>query len=311
MLPFVLHVDQRAEAVPTDAVAALLERTAADDGTLALSEGKWLDLVHGGRNGFLAVTATDPAGNLVGYAQATNGAEGWGLEVVSETPGGDRALHTRLLKTSLEELARLGARVHYWVTDPTDESDAALGALGLRADRDLLQMRVDLPLPPTVRTGPPIEVRAYRPGADDAAWLATNNRAFADHPEQGNWDLATLRERQSEPWFDPEGFLVHEIDGELAGSCWTKIHRDTTPPMGEIYVISVDPAFHGRGLGRALTVAGLSWLAGAGLKVGMLFTTASNVPAVELYHSLGFVDYRVQRVYVGDLGPGAPTPALS
>ena len=47
----------------------------------------------------------------------------------------------------------------------------------------------------------------------------------------------------------------------LIGACWTKIHRDRTPPLGEIYVIDVDPRHHGQGWGRSLTVAGLEYLA--------------------------------------------------
>ncbi len=126
----------------------------------------------------------------------------------------------------------------------------------------------------------------------------TNNRAFADHPEQGHWTMDTLMEREQEPWFDPDGFLLLEEGGELAGSCWTKIHRRTDPPMGEIYVIGVDPDFHGRGWGRALTRAGLDWLAARGLTVGMLYVDAANTTAVTMYRSMGFSDHHVDRAYV-------------
>ena len=137
------------------------------------------------------------------------------------------------------------------------------------------------------------------PGHDEQAWLAVNNRAFGDHPEQGHWDLAELRAHLLEPWFDPDGLLLVEEDGRLAGSCWTKVHADTQPPMGEIYVIAVDPDFQGRGWGRALTEAGLDWLAGQGLTVGMLYVDADNTAAVSLYRSMGFTDHHVDRAYVG------------
>ena len=141
--------------------------TAALDGTLALSEGKWLDLVHGGHHGFLAVLANDAGGTLVGYAQATRGGEGWGLEVVSD-PRFDQSgsqLRDELLRTrACDELAREGGRVHYWVPDPSEDLDLALATMGFTPDRDLIEMRVDLPLASTVRTGPPIAVRPFRPG---------------------------------------------------------------------------------------------------------------------------------------------------
>ena len=80
-----------------------------------------------------------------------------------------------------------------------------------------------------------------------------------------------------------------------------EIHTDTDPPMGEIYVIGVDPQFHGRGWGRALTGAGLDWLAHRGLGVGMLYVDADNVAAVSMYRSMGFIDDHVDRAYVRDL----------
>ena len=110
-----------------------------------------------------------------------------------------------------------------------------------------------------------LTVRPFVPGQDEEAWLEVNNRAFQWHPEQGGWDLddppATGRRSRGST---PPGFLLHERDGRLAGFCWTKVHADHDPPLGEIYVIAVDPDFQGHGLGRALVLAGLDWLSPIG-----------------------------------------------
>ncbi len=163
-------------------------------------------------------------------------------------------------------------------------------------------MRVPLPLP--VRSD--LTVRAFVPGRDEDAWLEVNNRAFAGHEEQGGWTRDDVVDREHEPWFDPGGFLLHERDGRLAGYCWTKVHPaqpgpDGDPELGEIYVIAVDPDFHGLGLGRELTVAGLQHMASAGVAVGMLYVDAANVPAVRLYESLGFTVHATDRSFVGDV----------
>ena len=132
-----------------------------------------------------------------------------------------------------------------------------------------------------------------------------NNRAFAGHPEQGAWDRAEIEGREAEPWFDPAGFLCLWSDGRLVASCWTKCHRDPEA-LGEIYVISVDPDHHGRGLGRTLTVAGLDWLAGRGLPAGMLYVDGANTAAVSMYRSLGFTEHHRDWAFVIDLAAGTP-----
>jgi mycothiol synthase len=93
-----------------------------------------------------------------------------------------------------------------------------------------------------------------------------------------------------EPWFALDDFLVHDgPDGVIDGFCWTKVHRDQDPQLGEIYVIGAAPERHGTGLGRALVVAGLGHLwAGHRTPVAMLYVEADNEPALRLYLKLGF-----------------------
>ncbi len=53
---------------------------------------------------------------------------------------------------------------------------------------------------------------------------------------------------------------VDETTGKLLGFHWTKVHNTD---LGEVYVVGVDPAAQGRGLGAALTLVGLHHLAEA------------------------------------------------
>lgn len=200
-----------------------------------------------------------------------------------------------------------GGPLRWWVGHATDADDARAAARGFTLERELLQMRCPLPLPARAgaRPTPKIVTRAFRVGHDEAGWLIQNNRAFAGHPEQGQWDLDTLSAREHEPWFDPDGFRILEVDRRIAGSCWTKVHRSTEPALGEIYVIGVDPDFHGRGWGRALTEDGFAWLASAGLTHGMLYVDAANRAAVGLYTSMGMATHHVNRAYIAASLPPA------
>ena len=222
--------------------------------------------------------------------------------VAAGHPGPDVA--TMLLERAADD-APPGAELHLWAFHVGPADDERARAHGFEPERDLLQLRVTLPLPPDVVSATrPLATRPFVPGHDEEAWVETNNRAFEGHPEQGDWTVDQLRERMAAGWVDLEGFLVaDDPDGKgLIGSCWTKIHHDHVPVLGEIYVISVDPRHHGQGWGRSLTVAGLQSLAKRGVRIGMLYTDASNEAAMALYQSLGFHLHHVDRSYRRDPG---------
>lgn len=271
----------------------------------ALSDHLRLDLVQGGGEGFAALFAWG-ADRLrpMGYAQLSRAPRSWLVELVLDPAHREELadVGAELLGAALDIARAEGAGwAQWWVSEPTAEHDELAASLGLGTRRDLLQLRRTLPLDDDLRSPTPLPTRAFVPGEDEDAWLEVNNRAFAGHPEQGDWDLALLDARMEEDWFDPEGFLLHEVDGRLAAFCWTKVHQRTEPPMGEIYVIGVDPEHHGRGLGRAMTLAGLEHLAARGLGVGMLHVDASNKAAMGLYGSLGFRTHATDRSYGADL----------
>lgn len=254
-------------------LAAFLE-VAYAAGSPRLNDHLTSDLTHGERDGFRAAIAS-VGGDIVGYAQASAANDGVVIGVV--------AVSTDHVAPLLRELLRMiptPTAVTWWST----EASATVAAeLGLLPDRGLLRMGRALPIPNTTD----VALRPFRVGADEMAWLAVNNAAFAAHGEQGGWDLATLEQREREDWFDADGFLLHERDGRLAAFCWTKLHHGAVL-TGEIYVIAVHPDFHGHGLGKALTVGGLHHLHSVGAEAAMLYVDAANTAAVGLYRSLGF-----------------------
>jgi mycothiol synthase len=153
--------------------------------------------------------------------------------------------------------------------------------------RMLQLLRVKLPVPvEPVPDG--ATLRNFETHQDEAAWLEQNNAAFANHPEQGAWHQADLDERTHEPWFDPSGFLLLEIDGRLAASCWTKVHELHPDRSGEIYVVSVHPDFQRHHLGKVMVTQGLHSLYRRGVTEAVLFVDESNESARKLYDSLGF-----------------------
>jgi mycothiol synthase len=274
------------------------------DGVRPVSEETELRLQHGGPPGGRDLLARAPDGRPLGYArlELQDGTTDAEAELVVDPAARRRGVGAALL-SRLEELA--GDRpLRFWAHGDLPGATALATARGYTRARVLLQLRRDLagvdPDPhPRLPAG--VHVAAFRPGRDEQAWLRVNARAFAAHPEQGRWTPEDLRLREQEPWFDPAGFLLAwrgdpDAGGRLVGSHWTKVHAagDAGPePVGEIYVLGIDPEAQGMRLGRALTDLGLAYLRSRGLAQVLLYAEEDNAAAVRLYESRGFTRHAV------------------
>lgn len=285
------------------AVVALASRSGPDIGHTPLGDEAWAARSREG-HGFVAAWASADDADLIAYGQAlrTAGAAAWTAELLvdREHQAATADLGAPLLAALVRGAAAGGGGpFHLWASGAGAAHAEAAARAGLEPDRTLLKM--ERPLPLGLHAATPL--RAFVVGQDEEAALEVNRRAFARHPDQGGMTRAMLDERMGEPWFDPAGFLVAELDGRMAGFCWTKRFPGSDPVVGEIHLICVDPDFAGRGLGRELVVAGLDHLADRGAAVGTLFVEGDNAAAIALYEGLGFAVTRTDRSWTTNVAP--------
>ncbi|WP_406642873.1 mycothiol synthase [Amycolatopsis sp. WGS_07] len=207
------------------------------------------------------------------------------------------------LAQAVVERADAGLRV--WAHGDHPGAAAIAAKLDLGRQRELLVLHVEVAgadwPEPVLRNG--FRLRAFVPGQDEDATVAVNARAFDWHPEQGALTAAEVRAEELQAWFDPAGFFLAENEsGEVVGFHWTKVH-DPVPgrfdgdPVGEVYVVGVDPATQGSGLGKALTLAGLRYLRSRGLPRVILYVEGDNAAALAVYNKLGFQRFETDVQY--------------
>ncbi|WP_113699059.1 mycothiol synthase [Nonomuraea lactucae] len=292
-------------------VLHLVEAATEADGVRPLNEHVMLHLRYGGdpRARSLLLYDGDPAsgGELAGYAHVdpTDEVEGPSGELVVHPSFRRRGHGGRLLRAVLD---LTGGRLRLWAHGDHEAAGNLAASQGLQRARSLWQLRRSLFAPLASHALPDgVRLRTFVPGQDEEAWLKVNAAAFAHHPEQGAWTLDDLRQREAEPWFDPAGFFLAVRDERLVGFHWTKIHGSSEhghEPLGEVYVVGVDPSQQGTGLGRSLTLAGLSHLRSRGLAQAMLYVDEANTAAIRLYESLGFARWDVDVMYATTPPPG-------
>jgi ribosomal protein S18 acetylase RimI-like enzyme len=85
--------------------------------------------------------------------------------------------------------------------------------------------------------------------------------------------------------------LICEED-KVVGYCWTKIECKTgaasSGEKGRIFMLGVEPAYRGKGIGKIALQAGLTYLKNKGVRLVELDVDSENKAACALYRSIGF-----------------------
>lgn len=282
------------------AVRTVIDMAARVDGVAPVGEQvvRGLSADHGAH--LVAGYPDDRVAGYLGLAQGRDGADAT-AELVVRPDSRRQGLGRHLIEAAIE---RSGGRVRFWAHSTLPAARALAGELGLEAVRELLRMAKPLRRPsepsPEIIVPQGVQIRAYSGHADHSEILRVNNAAFSWHPEQGGWTGVDLAARLAEPWFDPAGFFlaIDEHSRSVIGFHWTKVHDGS---LGEVYVLAVDPAAQGRGLGRVLTLVGIDYLArrlsGARNPEVMLYVESDNAAAVATYRGLGFTVAGVDTAY--------------
>ena len=285
-----------------DAVLRLARAAEHVDGVAPLSEQPLLWLTDPDATvRHLLVRAAD---DLAGYAQIDLGSTAVAAtEIVVHPFARSHGVGTALAAHARTVADAHGLDLRVWAHGNLPAARRLAAKTGYTVVRELLRMTLDLRsrTPETVFLPADLELRTFRPGEDDEAWLALNARAFADHPEQGRMTLGDLQARGRESWFDPESFFVVLRVDTLVGFIWLKVLPDdeqavdlgaeaaTGERVGEIYAVGIDPSAQGMGLGAALTRVGLDRLVALGVDTAELYTGRENTIAVRTYERAGFV----------------------
>jgi mycothiol synthase len=262
-------------AASNTAIEGFIDAASAADGLPALSEHKGVRL--GGAEDAV-VAAWGVAGRLVAVsvAAAYEGDEPhWALEVAMGPDDRTDDLERAAIDAAASTVP---VSASLWVQRA--EQVNAAKALGYHELRRVVRMEGPIPSGPV-----PSDVELGRPGEDeDSALIEVHNRAFAGHREASGLTERGLDELRAMPWYDPDGVVTATIDGRLAGFCWTKLHPNGD---GEVYLLAVDPAGRGLGVGELLARAGYDHLRERGARRATLWVDGENDRAIALYRRLG------------------------
>lgn len=206
-----------------------------------------------------------------------------------------KGLAKKLLTRAEKRAKELGVKVaHVSVSEKNTIARKALAELGFQLIRREHELRLALNEATVRESAASFAIRHLQPGEEDKL-THIQNRSFA-----GSWGYNPNTEEEirygtSTGAYTPEEILLACEGDRPVAYCWTGVAyregADMNEGIGYIGMIGVDPDYRGLGMGRAVLLAGLSYLKSKGLRIAQLTVDGENEVARALYRSVGFRVY--------------------
>jgi len=202
-----------------------------------------------------------------------------------------RRLVTKLLGYTTHRAKELGVKVaHINIAQDNVANKIVLAKLDFRFVRRFLQLRLDMAKihwQDIYQVA--LQCRHLQPG-EESRLTKIQNRSF-----NGTWgfnpnSVEEISYRTNLNHCSPEDVIL-ACDGEnIIGYCWTRTIYEAgkNEIIGQIFMLGVDPDYRGRGIGKGVLLAGLSYVKSKGLQVAELTVDSKNQAACTLYRSVGF-----------------------
>jgi mycothiol synthase len=204
-----------------------------------------------------------------------------------------QGLASRLLGLVMQRSKELGAKVAH-INVPKDDvvANSVLPRLDFKFIRRFLELSLDVSggrWQDIDKNGFPC--RHLQRGEEDEL-AGIQNRSFADTWGYNPNTVEEIIYLTNLSDCSPEDIILVCDGDKTVGYCWTKLESRAddhlSEEQGRVYMLGVDPDYRGRGIGKRVLVAGLSYLISKGVRIVELTADSENRAACALYRSVGF-----------------------
>lgn len=203
-----------------------------------------------------------------------------------------KGLAGKLLTYAEKRANELGIKViHISILEKNTIARKTLVKLGFQLNHREHELRLALNEATVRESSTSFAIRHLQPGEEDKLTVV-QNRSFT-----GSWGYnpnteEEIRYATSTGAYTPEEILLACDGDKPVAYCWTGVAYkegvDMNESTGYITMIGVDPDYRGIGMGKAVLMAGLSYLKGKGVRIAQLTVDSENEVAKTLYRSVGF-----------------------